>query len=111
MCTLDRYLYLEQKNGQTWSVMPEDLEDILRAVKKFNEANEDYDGGDDELLELRTITGARLWTLASSIATVNETTLESRARNMILDERMTVDVEEEKQRILRAEAHIRAVTG
>lgn len=110
MCTIDKYIIIEQKNGTNWCVMPEDLEDIIRAVKRYNETGGEYDGGNDELLELKTISGAQLWTLASAIATIGVTTLEQRARRDIIDDRMAVETEEEKQRILREESLIRAAT-
>lgn len=109
MCGIDRYLILEQKNGQSWCVMPEDLDDILAAVRKANEG--DYEDGTDELLELMGVSGGRVWTLASSIATVSEVSIEGQARRQIIDDRMGVDIEEAKNRILREESVIRAVTS
>jgi hypothetical protein len=112
MDTLDKYVIIELRNGQSWCVMPEDYDDIKRAVKAYNEESGDYaNEGKDELLELRGTSGAEVCMLASAIHTFTLTTLESRARNSIIEDRIAVDIEEEKNRILREEAQIRAVAS
>lgn len=111
MCSLDKYIIIEKRNGVTWTVMPEDYDDVKRAVKSYNETSDEYGEGKDELLELRGISGAPVCILASAIDTFSMTSVESRARSTIIEERYAADTEEAKNRILREEGILRAVTG